>query len=97
MSDWSKRQSCEELMTGKILRSADIKNLQWLIELHNNNNDNAVFSYICANVTAHRHTRFFFPSRTGCIEDRSDVQKFNYPCNSLAGIPMYFLLHRAYV
>jgi hypothetical protein len=35
MSDWSKRQSCEELMTRKILRSsAKIKNLQWLFELH---------------------------------------------------------------
>jgi hypothetical protein len=35
MSDWSKRQSCGELMTQKILRpSAKIKNLQWLIEIH---------------------------------------------------------------
>jgi hypothetical protein len=35
MSDWSKRQSCEELLARKILRSsAKIKNLQWLIELH---------------------------------------------------------------
>jgi hypothetical protein len=32
MSDWSKRQSCGEFMTQKILRlSAKIKNLQWLI------------------------------------------------------------------
>jgi hypothetical protein len=35
MSDWSRRQSCGELMTRKILRSsAETKNLQWLIELH---------------------------------------------------------------
>jgi hypothetical protein len=35
MSGWSKRQSCEELMTRKILRSsAKIRNLLWLIELH---------------------------------------------------------------
>jgi hypothetical protein len=32
MSDWSKRHSCGELMTWKILRSsAKIKNCQWLI------------------------------------------------------------------
>jgi hypothetical protein len=35
MSDWSKRQSCEELMKRKILRlSAETKILQWLTQLH---------------------------------------------------------------
>jgi hypothetical protein len=34
MSDWTKRQSCVELMTRIILRSsAKIKNLQWSINL----------------------------------------------------------------
>jgi hypothetical protein len=35
MSDWCKRQSCGEIMTRKMLRSAaNIKNVQWLIELN---------------------------------------------------------------
>jgi hypothetical protein len=34
LSDWSKRQLCGELMMRKVLRSAKIKSVQWLIGFH---------------------------------------------------------------
>jgi hypothetical protein len=48
LMSWSKKQSCGEVMTRKIFRSAKIRSLQQLMELDNNNNNYYIIICIIA-------------------------------------------------